>query len=155
VDLPEDAAVLPLLLALSLGAPSDDRIRDDADLSFFIEKSLQGTWKVEKSVENDKPLRYFQGARFTFKDGKLTVKFSNPALAKVELLSTLKEGKTPREIDFIGTDDHGKQVTPGIYELTGGTLRLCFAEDELKKRPTQFKSVERGITYLELKRYKP
>ena len=57
---------------------------------------------------------------------------------------TVDSSKTPKEIDFVGVSStitgfkKGTQYL-GIYKLDGDTLTLCWAGQDEKKRPTEFK----------------
>jgi uncharacterized protein (TIGR03067 family) len=127
--------------------PKEDKNKKDKD-------ALQGSWKVDKAEEDGKPVEELKGAKFTFKDDRVTVSFDNKESEPVELRMTLDANKTPRQIDFLDVKGDSKEAAPGIYDLTGDTLKLCVAEPTLKKRPTEFKSAEKMITYIELKREK-
>jgi uncharacterized protein (TIGR03067 family) len=144
--------MLPLLLSLSLGTPLDDRARDDANLTFFVEDSLRGSWKVVKAEQDGRTLDEFQIAKFTFKGDRLTISFVGKSVEPVQMRYKLRPGENPKAVDLTFIDDK-KAVALGIYELTGATLKLCVAEPEVGKRPIQFKSA-RQITYVELKRDK-
>lgn len=55
---------------------------------------------------------------------------------------TLDESTTPKSIDIVGLAGKENEKTktyPGIYEIDGDRLRICYAETS-PKRPTQFES---------------
>ena len=55
---------------------------------------------------------------------------------------TLDESTTPKSIDivgFAGKDSDRMKTYPGIYELDGDKLRICYAETS-PQRPTRFES---------------
>jgi uncharacterized protein (TIGR03067 family) len=143
--------MLTMLLAVSLGALPDDRTRDDTELTIFVEESLQGTWKVEKAEGNRKVDNELLGATFTFTRDRLTLVMGKNE--KEVLGYTLKDA-VPKQINLINLDAVETETAQGIYQLTGERLKLCFAQPELKKRPTEFKSAAL-TTYIELKRVKP
>jgi uncharacterized protein (TIGR03067 family) len=67
--------------------------------------------------------------------------------------------KTPKHIDVSSVDAKGKATNlPGIYELKGDVLKLCFPFpfggriDKLGKRPTEFGSKKGGDEVLEVYR---
>ncbi len=52
----------------------------------------------------------------------------------------LDESKTPKSIDldgFAGEENEKSKTYPGIYEIVGDKLRICYAETS-SKRPTKF-----------------
>jgi len=55
---------------------------------------------------------------------------------------SLDESTTPKSIDiigFAGKDKEKSKTYPGIYEIDGNRLRICYAETS-PKRPTKFES---------------
>jgi uncharacterized protein (TIGR03067 family) len=127
--------------------PKEDEAKKDR-------AALQGSWKVEKAEADGKAIDELKGARFTFKEDKVTVSYGNKDGDKVELQFTLDAKKKPREIDFVDMTGDKKESAQGIYELAGDSLKLCVAEPEAKKRPTEFRSTDMLITVVELKREK-
>jgi uncharacterized protein (TIGR03067 family) len=69
----------------------------------------------------------------------------------------LDPAKNPKHINVLTVDDKGKAITlPGIYELQGDVLKLCFPFpfegnfDKIGKRPTEFRSKRGGNDVLEV-----
>ena len=69
----------------------------------------------------------------------------------------LDPAKNPKHINVSTVDDKGKAMTlPGIYELKGDVLKLCFPFpfegkfDKIGKRPTEFGSKPGGNDVLEV-----
>ena len=98
-------------------------------------KAMEGDWKVEKMTAGGQELPAEAVAKITFtiKDGEITPS-DNPAdKAKLKL----DPSKKPAHLDL--TDKSNKTV-PGIYEVSGETLKLCFADEPAATRPTEFAS---------------
>ncbi len=57
------------------------------------------------------------------------------------------------DVNVTDGDAKGKKQL-AIYEISGDTLKMCFAPHESKDRPSKFDSKEAGHQYLELKRKK-
>ena len=69
----------------------------------------------------------------------------------------LDPAKSPKHINVSTVDDKGKAIAlPGIYELKGDVLKLCFPFpfegkfDKIGKRPTEFGSKPGGNDVLEV-----
>ncbi len=102
---------------------------------------MEGTWKVESAEAGGKPVESEELkaiiVKITGERYELTSK------DKVDA-GTLKldETKKPKTMDATDTegDDSGK-VVKAIYELTGDTLKVCYALDG-GERPTEFATKE-------------
>jgi uncharacterized protein (TIGR03067 family) len=105
-------------------------------------KAMEGTWKVEAAEADGKPVESEElkalvvtitGDRYevTTKDGKEA--------------GTLKldESQKPKTMDATDTEgfDAGK-VIKAIYELSGDTLRVCYAVDGESGRPKELATKE-------------
>ena len=120
-------------------------------------KKLQGTWYTA-SVESHG--RKVPVERIVAKDVRLVVESDRWTLketqgdADKEFSVRLDPAKKPAALDFTyNTGENKGKTSLGIYELDGGTLRICVGEPG-DPRPTQF---DGGGTYtLEVfKREKP
>ena len=113
--------------------PGKEKAENDRD-------RLQGTWDSVSTESNGKaiPLANFpltiEGNRFTMGDRGLN--WGNPLHGTF----TLDPEKQPKAIDLVqdwGIPGQRPQRVPAIYELNGGTLKICSA-DPGHKRPTDF-----------------
>lgn len=104
-------------------------------------KKLQGTWvRIYLDVEGKK---YDDGKKEPGEAIKLTIdgdQYDGETF-------TLDPAKNPKHINVSTVDDQGKAFTlPGIYELQGDVLKLCFPFpfegkfDKIGIRPTKFAS---------------
>jgi uncharacterized protein (TIGR03067 family) len=135
--------LIGLLAGLGLGAPVPVRpAPKDSD-------ALKGAWTVTKAEENGRPQDDLSKAVFTFTDNVLSLKLQNEK-APVDL--TFKLDPANKSIDFQPADT--KEPALCIYEVKGDTLKLCIADPDRKKRPTELKSTEKGVVYIELTRSK-
>src|SRR5262245_62611975 len=140
-----------VLLALAAAArPQDDAAKKDL-------KQMEGTWTIvaaeidgKKLTEEDKKAE----VKLTVKDANFTIHFGEKQVATGTI--KLNAGKTPRQIDAIAADGEFKgKAMPGIYEVKGDTMRVCFAQPG-KDRPTEFRSKEgSGHMLFSYKRIKP
>src|SRR6185295_10469706 len=122
----------------------DDAIKADV-------KKLQGTW-VRIYVEVDGK-KYEDGKK---EPGKAIILTVNGDKYDGETFN-LDPAKNPKHINVATVDDKRKPITlPGIYELKGDVLKLCFPFpfeekfDKLGKRPTEFGSKRGGNDVLEV-----
>jgi uncharacterized protein (TIGR03067 family) len=148
-------ALATLLCTLGLtasggpGARADDKADVEKELKMF-----QGTWTFESVEAGGKkmPADQFKGMTVTFESDKYSVKMG----AEVVEAATVKldPSKSPKTVDSTVTDGPNKgKVYPGIYEISGDTLKVCFDEDG-KKRPTEFKGEIGGHMLVVHKRVK-
>ncbi|QEG30224.1 ECF RNA polymerase sigma factor SigE [Gemmata obscuriglobus] len=100
---------------------------------------LQGRWVVV-AMEGDGekvPADVLEGMRWAIKGDQITA--SQPR-STGKMAFKLNPDKTPKEIDLTSLDGTLKGTTsPGIYELDGPKLRVCFGE---KVRPTTFATAQ-------------
>lgn len=115
---------------------------------------LQGKWEVvsSKMLGKEKPLAD-GGVHMTFEAGK--VKFKEGMKAEEDGTYKLDTAKKPKEI--VITPNKGPAL-PGIYQLDGDKLKICFGLPDFKdklvdaKPPTSFNDEKTFL--LELKRVK-
>jgi uncharacterized protein (TIGR03067 family) len=102
-------------------------------------EAIQGKWTI-LSVERDGKadakwtdgVRLMEGDKYT-----LTPKDGTPVSGTFKL----DPSKTPKTIDFVpGAGQFKGKTLAGIYALEGDTLKICFATEEGKPRPTEFTS---------------
>jgi uncharacterized protein (TIGR03067 family) len=103
-------------------------------------ESLQGTWALEGSEALGKPATKLQVTalrlKFIFAGDRLTLQNAGGAQkTRIEL----GPDKDPKTIDIIASKD----VSRGIYELNGDTLRICWVPDG-EPRPRTFATTPRG-----------
>jgi uncharacterized protein (TIGR03067 family) len=130
-------------LLLVQGRPRADQPKDDKAL-------LQGRWKVVSAEEEGKPREELAKARLIFQGDNLTVHVGDD---KEEMTFKLDPAQKPKTIDIQVPNE--KEAALGIYELNGDDLKLCVAEVEVRKRPTEFKAKDKQVLLLVLKRDKP
>src|SRR5262249_43942677 len=139
-----------LLCTLVLtGARADDKADVEKEL-----KKLQGTWTFESVETGGKqlPAAEFKGMTVTFEGDKFTVKKGDEVIQAAT--QKLDPSKSPKAIDVTVTEGLNKgAVMPGIYEIDGDTLKVCF-DPEGKKRPTEFKTASGSQTLVVHKRVK-
>lgn len=133
---------LLLGLAIIVGAPAKKDSPKDPP-------KLEGDWIVE-SIEGPKEAGGQITMRFT--EGKILIleaKREKPEEANY----TADLKKNPATID-IKPDRGAKEPVLGILEITGDTMKLCFARDG-KERPKEFKGdAANGVMLINLKRVK-
>ena len=117
--------------------------------------ALAGTWKVVraevdgKDVLDGSPLEF--RAVFTAETIKIEAGTPDP---KQEPQFTYKtdSSTSPKIIDLAGAGPQKGMTFEGIYEVSGGELKVCFrAAAGVKERPTEFTSKD-GMVLLVLKR---
>jgi internalin A len=102
----------------------------DADL-------IQGTWKFEWSE--------FQGKKEAASGDDVIIFAGTKMILRAEGRSSpgsfqLDQTKTPKAIEIGRSEDNPKDVAPGIYELDGDSLKICFARGTDAKRPAAFQT---------------
>jgi uncharacterized protein (TIGR03067 family) len=108
--------------------------------SMTDQELLRGHWKVEMASTKG-----IKEQVWVFTGDKITIKFQNGAKEGKprahEIFSyRLDTTKRPREIELVPTaallDGGQGETLPGIYELAGDSLKLCYRDGKL--RPTSF-----------------
>lgn len=131
--------VLVGVVALACACVSADEKADKAL------KALQGEWKLEKMVVDGESLPVEKTAKFAFKDNQLIPSDDPKDLATVKLAPDHKPA-------WFDVTDRSEKTDLGIYELSGDTLKICFA-DSGTDRPKGFASGKGSkTTYMVLKR---
>jgi uncharacterized protein (TIGR03067 family) len=143
-------ARLLLLVAAGCLVAADGAKKEDGKQELA---KLKGIWTVTSAVHNGQTDDDAKGDTVTFDGDKVTVKAKNGEHAGT---CKVDAAKKPKSIDFIPSDGPQKDRThPGIYEIQGDTLRICFTQPD-KTRPTAFESEPgSGAMLISLKRQKP
>jgi uncharacterized protein (TIGR03067 family) len=124
-------ASLGIVVVMTSLAVAQDAVKKDRG-------ALQGKWTIV-SVERDGKaqdnfkdgIRVFQGDKYT-----ITTKSGTTLTGTFQL----DPSKSPKAMDMMPGEGQFKGKTlQGIYELTGDTLKICFAEPG-KDRPKDFTS---------------
>lgn len=115
-------------------------------------ETIQGSWSVVKATKRGKeaPEDEIKQVKLTFKGNTVTV---NDGKRDEEASFKLDPAKKPKEID-ITPGGNAEKAVPGIYELTGDDLKICFSGPG-GVRPTTFEATpESKHSLLILKRMK-
>ena len=118
-------------------------------------KAMEGKWTVEKTEAGGKSIESddLKALVVTIKGDRYTLLTKDGTDAGSLQLDETKKPKTMDATDTEG-DDVGK-VVKAIYEISGDTMRVCYALDD-SGRPTEFATKEGSpfllVTY---KREKP
>jgi uncharacterized protein (TIGR03067 family) len=148
-------ALVTLLCTLVLTATGGTGARADDTADVVKElKKFQGTWTFE-SVETggkEQPAAAFKGMTVTFEGDKYAVKKGDEVIEAATL--KLDPSRSPKTLDVTVTEGPNKGAAmPGIYEISGDTLKVCF-DPEGKKRPAAFKTASGPQTLVVHKRVK-
>jgi uncharacterized protein (TIGR03067 family) len=100
---------------------------------------IQGDWAlVSAQVDGRDGAKDAKDALFTIQGDKLTIAFTNQdgnEERKPAMELTLTPETAPKRIDLVPEGGPGKgMLMPGIYELDGDVLKICFGEH----RPKEF-----------------
>jgi uncharacterized protein (TIGR03067 family) len=128
-----------LAAAVSLGAFATDSPNDA--------KEVQGNWNPVKAELAGKPMpdAVLKTISLKLENGKYEVFVGEEPDRGTY---TLDSSSKPKSMNITGTEgpNHGKTF-PAIYELNGGTLRICY-DLSGAKRPTEFRTVAGTQLYL-------
>lgn len=111
-------------------------VADEADDA----KKIQGTWIVVSSEDGGRkpPEEELKNLQIVIEQERMLLKRDGKTLFTVEY--KLDPSKKPKWIDLTTVrDDKKERTNPGIYELKGDSLKICFPESG-KKRSTKFES---------------
>jgi uncharacterized protein (TIGR03067 family) len=116
-------------------------------------QKMEGTWEVV-SIEidgNKLPMEEGKKSCVVLKGDKYTVKEGDNVID--EGTGTIDPTTKPKSLDAVpGKGDNKGKTMPGIYELKGDEMRVCFARPG-NARPTEFSS-KNGQILLVYKRSK-
>jgi uncharacterized protein (TIGR03067 family) len=118
-------------------------------------KKLEGQWdRVVMELEGKSwPAEMIAGWTATYEGDRLTLRVNGKAYR--ESIVTLDPSRSPRAMNSWDQDGPAAdQTVPGIYEIDGDRVRVCFAKPG-SKRPTEFTTNKgTGFLYCEYKRSK-
>lgn len=116
------------------------------------EDKIVGVWQIVSAdfgAGVPVPKDNFKQRRLEFKaGGKLVIRTGDKPAEEFEY--KLDPAPKVKAIDVIEDGD----VSPGIYELDGDTLKLGVVEDGNAVRPTEMKPGAKGVSVMTLKRVK-
>jgi uncharacterized protein (TIGR03067 family) len=125
--------VLFLLVVAAPGLGASDKDSGEGDLA-----KLQGQWVVV-SLEHRGHVAEpadFEGQSSVYEKNRWTWKVGDKVMRRG--IITLNSTRSPKAINTWDSDGpHEDETVPGIYQLDGDTLKLCFAMPG-EKRPTEF-----------------
>jgi len=110
--------------------------QDDAEKKDM--KKLQGAYSLASGEFKGKALsaESIKGASIIIDKNSYNVKIGETTIIGTQKLSP---GKSPKEIDAMGTEGPNQGLTLGIYKLENGEFTVCFAAPG-KDRPKEFTS---------------
>jgi uncharacterized protein (TIGR03067 family) len=131
-----------LIVAVALGAAdNDEAVKKE-------KKALAGSWTVMSAQRDGDaiPEDEARKLRLVFTEERVTLKQGE----KASLLAyRLNPAASPSEIDLVPSDGPQKgKALPGIYELNGDNLKVCFALKPDANRPERFKAPSDSNTML-------
>ena len=99
--------------------------------------TLDGVWRAVAAERDGKNATDVVGHMLTLGAGKFTITHDGKTVFAGTY--TIDAAKQPAQIDFANTEGALKGTWKGIYQLDGGTLKVCDnAPDMAKPRPTAF-----------------
>ena len=138
--------LLTAVLVVAAPAPAEDKKKD--------EEKLQGTWIVVSGERDGMKLPDDK-----IKDLKVVIKDDTLTVGDEKTTFKLDAKKKPKTIDLVPIKKDGtkEDMVPGIYEIDGDDLKMCWAKGGKEAdRPTEFatKKDSRNVLFI-LKREKP
>jgi uncharacterized protein (TIGR03067 family) len=105
-------------------------------------KLLEGDWILQAFETDGKQIAADQikNIKLTIAGDRYMVDFGGGK--KLELTFKIDPSKKPKAMDLIMTKDDQKTVTPGIYEVSADTFKVCRPTEAGKDRPTAFTTKE-------------
>jgi uncharacterized protein (TIGR03067 family) len=97
-------------------------------------RDIQGTWRVVLLMDSGENQAVAPQSRVVITPDKIVLKDKNYPL---ECSYRLEPGKNPKCFDLVMPQTQ----YPGIYELKGATLRICYNERPRGERPNAFVSL--------------
>jgi uncharacterized protein (TIGR03067 family) len=112
--------------------PSSDQVpKQDGDL-------IRGTWIIESAVfEGKSEPDEMKEVSMIIKRDRMIIKTPG---REEEMSFKIDPTKKIKTIELFDADDDPKDISPGIYELDGDHLKICFVRDSKGARPTAFES---------------
>ena len=129
---------------------SEARKQAKADLDKF-----QGTW-LRVKMELAGMSVPIEGVSTAIYSGDVLTLTIDGKPYRTGSIVTLDPGRKPKAINTWDAEgEHKDKTLPGIYEIDGDTMKVCFAMPG-KDRPTEFTTMKgSGFLYIEYKRQKP
>src|SRR6478672_702546 len=120
-------------VALHSGADAPKKPPADGD-------RIQGVWNLVSSERGGKAEAGDERQPLQIEFTAESFRFRLPAGARHSQPYKLDAGTTPKAIDWVPGGKNGpSKSVPGIYELDGDTLKICWGEGD-KERPREFKT---------------
>ena len=128
-----------LASAASLGASSPDEAMTNQL------KAMAGTWEPVSAENNGVKASQADLAGTVWvrrTDGRWTMQRGGKTIVEWSV-KAIDPRKSPKTIDLeVSAGTYRGVVYPGIYELEGDTLRICFALPDKPQRPTEFNAAK-------------